>query len=353
MSRIRPTLAALTALIAALLLVACGGSGGGSSGAVGSLLADTFGPHKSVHSGRLAVSVDLNLHGLKRLNGPVSFKLNGPFQGHGGKTLPEFNLSLVVGAGGQNFTAGIVSAHEKAWLNFAGSNYQVPDSLFQTFKNSYLKSAQDASKQKGTTFTAFGIQPGRWLTNAHKVGTEQVGGVDVVHITAAIDVARFLADVNKLLGKAGQLGVSGVSNAPTSISPQAQAAITAAVKSATVDVYTGSADHVLRRLTLAVNLDVPAQSRAAVGGLTNGTIGLDLVLSELNRSQQISAPSSSRPLSDLTGALGGGSSSSSGGGASSGGGSGINAPKPYLDCVTRAKGDVAAIQNCSSLLNAK
>lgn len=351
--RFRSLLAAPLALVVALTLGACGGSGSSAAKqSVGTLLAATFGPHSPAHSGQLAVSVDLNLQGLKSLTGPLTFKLNGPFQGHGPKALPDFKLSVLAGQAGNNFSAGLIVLAGKGYVQFAGNSYSLPDTAIAQFRTSYLQSQANATKQHSGTFAAFGIDPRQWLSGATKAGTEQMGGTQTEHITAGIDVTKFLTDVNKLLGKAGQLGVTSVASAPTSIPPAAIAALTTGVKSARVDVWTGSSDRVLRRLKIAVVLDVPPGNRTAVGGLSSGTINLDLQLSALNKAQTITAPTNVQPLASLSGQAGSPGAGAGAGGTGTGttGSGSVSAPPAYLNCVQRAAGDVAKIQTCSSLL---
>ncbi|GAC1440147.1 MAG: hypothetical protein NVSMB51_19050 [Solirubrobacteraceae bacterium] len=349
----------LVAFCAAMLLAACGGgssSGGGSgSGDASSILAQTFGAHQSLHSGRLSTSIEANLKGLKSFTAPLSIKLDGPFQGHGPKALPEFGFTLLIAASGQNFSAGLTSTSGKAWLQFAGTNYLIPDSVFSQFRASYLQSAAK-NTSTGSTLSKFGIDPRSWLSNPRKVGNEQVGGTDTQHVTAGLNTTKLLSDFNTLLGKAGS--VSGAAAAaPRSISPATQAAFSRSVKSATVDVYSGASDHALRRLKLAVQLDVASADRAQLRGFQGGMIGFDLTIGELNAPQSIKAPASAKPLSGLlsgglSGALGGGAAAGATGATGASGSGSVNAPQAYLDCVSRAKSDVAAIQKCSSLINA-
>ena len=41
----------------------------------------------------------------------------------------------------------------------------------------------------------------RWLTDAEKVGEEEVGGAETTHITGKVDVPKFLEDVNRILAR--------------------------------------------------------------------------------------------------------------------------------------------------------
>jgi hypothetical protein len=359
----------VVAVVSAVALVAAiAGCGGGGGGSPTQILRDTFGSNKPIHSGRLGFSLGIDAQGLKSLRGPVTLKLEGPFQGRGAKKVPKFNFTLSVAASGASFTAGAVSTGDKAFLTFAGSNYVLPDNLFSTFQQSFTQS-QSKSGGKGSSLSALGIDPMHWLVDPRDAGTQSVGGTDTTHITAGIAVPKLLDDVNTLLGKAGQLGAGNVPNVPSSLTAKQRETVQRSVKEASVDIYTGKDDRTLRRLTVTVKLDVPAELRSSAGGLSRGTVALDLIFNELNKSQTITAPSGAKPLSDLTSALGGlklpgtgGSSGAGGGGApggsssggSGGGGSGApstGAQQKYLQCLQQAGQDIAAVQKCASLLS--
>ena len=298
---IRQTLrfALVVAVLGVVALVAgCGGGGGG--GSAQDILKKTFGANKAVHSGRLTLDLGLNLQGVKSLNGPVSFKLDGPFQSTGAKGIPKFEFTLGVSASGQSFTAGATSTGDKAYLSFLGNNYAVSDQQFATFKQGYEQAQANSAKQSRSTFSALGVAPLKWLTSPQTVGTESAGGTSTTHIRAGVDIPRLLDDVDHLLTKAGSLGVSGVRSVPRTITPQQRASIQRAVKSATVDVYAGKDDQILRRLTVNVTL-------------TSGTISFDLTIANLNQAQTVTAPANAQPLSALLNSLGARSGGGSGG----------------------------------------
>jgi hypothetical protein len=331
------------------LAAGCGGSGSDSSTAT--LLKDTFSGRTAVKSGKLDVSLGFEAQGLPTLTGPVAFKLAGPFASEGAGKLPKFDFDLDIAAGGQTIQAGAISLGDSGYLKFAGRAYTVDKALFDQFKNGYEKSQKAAkSKDAGPSFKALGVSPSSWLKGAHKVGTAQVGGTSTFHITSGVDVPRFLADVNRLLGKAKNLGGSTTQGVPQGLSPTVQSTIERSVKSAQVDVYTGEKDHALRRLALSVSLVVPKDAQKAAGGLKSGELRFNLTIADLNADQTISAPSGARPFSELQNALAalqGGSGSS----AASTTPSSAGAPAKYLDCVQKAGTDVAKVQKCAVLLN--
>lgn len=369
----RPVLALLTliALVAsAFAFAACGGDDGERKDDVASVLKDTFGSGKPVKSGKLNVAVALDAKGLEALEGPVSLKLTGPFESGGDGELPAFDFDLSLNAGGQAFTAGAVSTGDKGFLTVQGQSFAVGDELFKSFKTGY-RQAQKESEQNGgggTTFKTLGIDPLRWLADAKKAGTEDVGGTSTIHVTASVDVPKFLLDINTLLEKADKLGVAGAQAAPvpTTLTAQQRRQIAQAVKSATVDVYTGEEDRLLRRVKVALAFDVPESARAGAGGLSSGTLQLDLTIADLNEDQTITAPKNARPLEELTAQLGGGGATAGSGTAttpSTAAGSGTTtqpsqsqapaapaANPEYLECLDAAGTDLAKVQDCADVL---
>ena len=198
-------------LLAATGLIACGDDSSSSSDDVDKVLSDTFSPGQKVESGKLDLALDLDLQGVPSLSAPVKVALAGPFQSAGDKGgLPNFDFTAKLAFGGQDFSVGAVSTGEKGFVRFQGKTYEVGDELFAAFKKGYEQAQkQSGSKGKGTSLQSLGIDPRRWLKNAEKEGEESVGGAETIHVSAEIDVPKFLDDVNTLLGRAGSLGVAG------------------------------------------------------------------------------------------------------------------------------------------------
>jgi len=335
----------LIALLSVTALAGCGGGGGNAN--VDSILKDTFGSNSSVKSGRLNLAVDADVKGVKNLNGPVSIKLTGPFQSSGKGKLPKFDFTLSLGSTGSTITAGAVSTGDKGFLKFQNQAYSVPDQLFSQFQKGYSQAqAKSGSKDKGTSFATLGIDPRAWLKDPKKVADADVGGTSTYHVTAGIDVPKLLDDLDKLLGKAGSLGANAGKNVPGRLTPQQRQKIQDAVTSATVDVYSGKDDKLLRKL--AVN---------AI--LKTGKVAFVLELDDLNGDQSISVPANAKPLQELLqqipGLLGGGASGGTGGTsqgstpvapATSPGGAN---PK-YVQCLQSAGQDISKLQACAKLL---
>lgn len=339
-----------------MLTVSLAACGGGGSSSAQDLLKQTFGGGHSVKSGNLALTLGLDAQGLKSLKGPVALKLNGPFQSLGKGKLPAFDLSLTLDSSGSSFSAGAVSTGDKGWLKLQGTNFAVTDSLFQQFKTGYEQAA-GKSKSGQPSFSSLGIDPLGWLKNPKTLGTETVAGASTYHVTAGVDVAKFLGDVSTLLTKASALSGSTGTNIPKSLTDQQRKDIAASVKSASLDVWTGKDDKTLRRLALKISIDVPPAIRPRAGGLSTGTLTFDLTIADLNQQQTITPPKNARPLSDLQSLLAGagggtGTSSGSSGSGSTGatGAGGAASSSKYLTCLQKAGSDVTKIQQCAALV---
>ena len=111
-------------------------------------------------------------------------------------------------------------------------------------------------------------------------GTEDVGGTETVHIAADADVEQMLTDIGTLASSVPGADSQGFD--PTQLS-----AISSAVTEASIDVYSGADDHVLRKL------DVEPDDRP-VGGRAGGHGGPDREHPGLVRGSRSAASTRSR-----------------------------------------------------------
>jgi hypothetical protein len=359
----------MVALASVAFAVAGCGSASSGSASPNTLLSQTFtGTHK-VTSGNLNLTLTINPSGSSVLTGPITVSFGGPFQTLGAGKLPASNFVVSVNALGQNLEIGIISTGTAGYVTFQGASYQMPAATFQKLESGFgqLASTPGASSASGT-LGKLGIQPLHWLTNPTVVGTENVGGAQTTHIHAGVNVNALLTDLNTVLEKASSLGVSGASSLKSGIPAADRTKIAAEIKNPSVDIWTGTSDKTLRRLTINVTLPVPSKTSSQLGGLTSANVILTLQYSDLNQPQTIKAPATVLPFSQFqsklstliqtvqgaaSGMLGGSSSSGSGSGSSSSGGtttgSSANVAK-YSQCIQSARGDVAKMQKCASLL---
>jgi hypothetical protein len=363
-------------VLASLVLAACGSANDSSSGNPSTLLNQTFtGTHK-VTSGVLNLSLTIDPSGSSTLNGPLTLRFGGPFQTRGAGKLPESNFTVSASVLGRNASLGILSTGTSGYVTLQGTSYQMPQATFQKLESSFAQLASGAGTSQGSgTLAKLGIRPLQWLTHPTTVGTEHVGGAQTTHIHAGINVPTLLGDLNTFIEKASSASnVSGASQLRSGLPPATRQKIAAAVRNPSFDVWTGTSDKTIRRLTIALTLPITGSLSTQLGGVKSADISLTMQYSDLNKPQTITAPTTVRPYSEFqtkvsafvqglqgaaSGVLGSGSSSSgsssSGSSGSSSGSSGgasaagSNVTK-YGQCIQQANGDVAKMQKCASLL---
>jgi hypothetical protein len=337
--------------ILAALLSACGGA---SSSDVKNTLDKAF--SAPIKSAKVNLDLTLKLDGVKQLNGPVKLSVQGPYESGGSQTIPKVDFDIAASAAGQNFSAAFISTGDNAWVGFQGQNYEVGKAAIARV-NEQIKQA--GAHKKG--LSQFGIDARNWLKDATDEGTETVAGVQTDHVSAALDVSKFVEDINKLVAKAAG-NLSGGSRTPQ-LTPQEKKQIEDVVKNPRFDVYVGKSDNVIRRLSADVSFEVPKAKQAQLGGLTSGTLSFSIEFADVGKPQTITTPTSSKPLSELTSQLGGlggvlGAVAGSGspGSASSGNGSSSSGPsadalQKYSKCLQNADpSKPAELQKCAKLV---
>lgn len=361
----------LVAVLATLsTLAAVAGCGGGGASDVPAILRQAFHPSTPISSGRLDLSFGLTATGVASARQPFALHVQGPFQGTGSGRLPRFDLGVTLTAGGRTVDVGATATGSQLFLKVQGVPYLAPDSIYQQVKQGYAQSASaTASRRTPGTFASLGIDPQAWLVHPRNVGTVTLAGVPAVHVSAGLDVPRFLSDLGRVSSAGSSFGLGA------GLTPAQRSALSQSVSSARVDVYAARDDHVLRQLGVHAVVAATGAASAALGGLRSGTLDFTLAFSDVNRPQPIGAPAHAQPLSNLAAALGatggvgtggvasappgssGGAGASGGSGATSGAGGSAAAAgstasqQAYLQCVQRAGQDLEALQACGSLLH--
>lgn len=354
--RARAIVALLALAVVALVLAACGGSDSGSGSSGGSsadaetLLRQTFTGTHDIRSGKAGIQLRVDVSGDASIRGPITASISGPFQSAGSDELPQFDMALDAHAQGQGFRAGLTSTSDQLFVNFGGTSYEVPAQLLDQLKDSYRRSQQEGSSDQQMSLKSLGLDPLSWLQDPTVEGTETIGGVETDHISSQVNVNALLDDVDKILARvSAQGGLPTGQEIPSKIPADTRSQIEDAIKNASIDVWSGTDDHTLRKLTLALSVDVPRES-------TSLDIDLSIELTDLNQPQSIQAPATSRPLQELLGQLQGlfggalGGSSFGGGSAGAAGGTDSEQLQKYSDCVQRAGSDVTEAQKCADLL---
>ena len=325
-------------VLCAAALVACGSADEGDSAAK-KAISQTFGSGASaIERGRVNARLQLEPEGLLAIGGPIVLKITGPFSVTGG-AFAKFDLAFAATLAGDQYTGAIISTGQKGFVKLDSRTFSIDDAFV-----SKIRSGADKAKKSGLK-ASLGIDPSTWISNPQMKGNEQVGGVQTQRIGGDVDVSKLLADIATLIDKVG-----GPSSSKSFLTPKLRKQIADAVKSATVDVWTGAQDKILRQIAVAIQFEFATDVKPPIAGLEAGKIHLKLRLDDVNGAAvKVSAPQHARPLSELTGGgleafLTGLGTGLTGGGTSRAGGTAL------LGCLTSAQGKSVEIVRCASKL---
>jgi hypothetical protein len=351
-----------------MLVAGCGGGSSkpaastAGSAAAHRLLVQTFDGHHGISSGVITLDLRVVPSGSSSIKGPIELAFGGPFVNKGAGKLPESDFTIAISAEGHVGSLQVISADGKGYITVSGQSYRLPASSYKSLESGFgslASSGTGSSPGSGQgAFSKLGIKPLAWLVHPQIVGSATVDGVATTRVRAGLDATAMLQDFSRLLGKASSLGVSGASSLPQSISPSTQRSIAHALGSPSFNLWTASADKLIRKLTVSAVVPVTGATRTALGGMRSATVTLGFQYSRVNQPQTITVPTSTKPysvfrtefaavLEEIESGLISGSSGSDTGTSTTGGAAG---DQKYTQCISGAGGDVAKMQKCSKFL---
>jgi hypothetical protein len=239
-------------------------------------LAAAFSGSGALDSGKIAASLDLNQAAANSQNLDFKLKLDGAFQNGAKNEMPLFAFKLKANTGGTTVTAGAVSVGDRAFLTQGNQAFRVPQALFTQFKQARRQIASFAPGSGATEPGILGLDPRSWLTNVKDEGEAQVDGVTTKHVSASVDAPKLVRDLLPLARQGG-----ATVNLPSNLDEQ----IGKVVKKADVDIYVGQQDQILRRLGVALDLNLGQNSQFG-----QPRVRFDLNLTDVNKPQDITAP---------------------------------------------------------------
>jgi hypothetical protein len=330
------------ALTVAAVLAACGDDDSdAASEDPQTVLEQTFENENTIASGNLDLSLSGSAEGEQ--GGSFEASLSGPFQGDPDDptTIPELDVSASVsgeGAGQSvDFDGGVTITADNAYVEIRDQAYEIGEAQFAQIKDGLeaqtdtAESAEESSAsfeelctqalgQVGGDASACEIDFSTWLTNLTNEGTEEVGGAETVHVSGDANTEQILTDIGELAGM-----IPGASS--QSFDPAQLGTFSDVVTEASIDVYSGTDDSLLRRLDASLTLD-PSKLGIPVGiGIIEASLSFEIA--DLNEDQTIEAPADARPIQELgggfdLGGLGGvGGLGLPGGGGGGGGATGL------------------------------
>ena len=208
-----------------------------------------------LESARFAAKVSLGSRSQS-----LRFDLSGAFQRGAANDVPEFDVHGRISFGKQHVSGGFVSLGDKAYFTKGDSGWRVPAAIWSPVVDAVANPSAAQRQAPGLP-----LHPDTWVRDVKSEGTDQVAGVETDHVSAQVDPKAVAKD----LLQAAKANGAEVPNSR---------GLARSVKSAELDVWVGSDDHILRRLS------------GAVVFRGSGRLELDVRLSGVNKPQAIEAP---------------------------------------------------------------
>jgi hypothetical protein len=258
----------LLALLAALLF----GCGGGGPQSANDVLGETSANLGKIKSGDLALELIFSTKDGER----AGFNLEGPFQLRSG-SLPEAQLDYTQIAGDQTATQTFIMTGDTAYVRMAGATFELPP-----------ETAGQVRSTLGATGGLGVIDLKGWVQDPGLAAGEEVGGAETDHVTGRLNVATVLTG---LVAIASQFGGT---TPLTPLEGKSAEQVEQAVDRATIDVWTGREDRLLRKLEIAIEFSPAAeQVKSLVGAAVDFTLGI----SNPNEEVTIEKPTNVQPYS--------------------------------------------------------
>jgi hypothetical protein len=276
--------AALTAAVAG-----CGGSSKTDA------VADAGASLSRIHSGVLHLRLELST-GAGDPSSRVGFQMDGSFDlAPSGATLPMVDLTTTDFSDPALPTSRFVSTGHDAFVVKNDVGYKLTDHQ--------LASIRFAPATSGSgTRSIGGLDLRQWVVRPVQQPPTSIAGESVDRITGEVDA---VAALNGIVDLAGQLGAGQGSSLRVSDSEASQ--VRAAAKSSTFEIATGTSDHLLRSMTSRVEfVATPPADSSSNGAVLDGlikvghlTLTIELRIERPNDPVSVSAPATTRPISDL------------------------------------------------------
>jgi hypothetical protein len=302
MSSLRWIVVSLAVCGAGAVLPACGGdSGKGESGGAAAaaakpgfdpdaLVEAAAGPNRAARSGRIDGQVTFKLRGAPGYE-DFSVGVRGPYRYRKDAALPDYDLEI----GARDYGTELTSVDGRSYISLGTTGYPLPDAVRRRLVRSSAKGRNGLTR----TLEQFGIAPWRWETKRVAAGTGRLDGVAVGHVTTGANVGRILRDANTLLGFMRSLGITRAVGLPDEIGPSARRVVVRSVTSFAGESWVGTKDKVLRRSGFRMTFVVPRARRAAVGGISGGSVVGRVDVTQVGRRQRIRAPAKLGPFADF------------------------------------------------------
>lgn len=252
--------------------------------------ADSFG---EVSRGNFQFKITITPQGSAEA-APSSIELKGPFEIVPGKPLPRAKITYTVSSGGRSQVTTLLTTGDKAYTVIKGQAYELPASATKDLK----AATKDLAKPgEGKGLTGIKLNFDKWLIDPQVAAGQDIDGTATWRTTAGVNVVEALKDLVASSGTLG--GITGGSVPALKESDLAE--VQKGIKNASVIVYVGRYDRVIRLLDLTMDFSTAGAtgSTSAVGGISGGRMNMLVGISNPNQPVNVEPPKDPLPYSAL------------------------------------------------------
>lgn len=226
---------------------------------------------------------------------PSSIELTGPFEIVPGKPLPLARITYTVSSGGRSQSSTLLTTGDKAYTLIKGQAYELPASATKELKAATKNLSKNGEGGKSSGLSGINLHFDKWLIDPKVAAGREVDGTATWRTTANVNVVAAVTDLAASAGALKSITGQGV---PALKEADAKA-IKKQIKNASVVVYVGRYDNIVRLLDLTMDFRTPPSASLATGGISGGRMNLEIGISEPNRDVDVKPPKNPLPYSAL------------------------------------------------------
>jgi len=276
---------AAVAVVPLLLAAGCGSHSTPAEKAT----SDTARKLGTIHSGQLQFKLVTGAGETPADNAAdeVGFSLQGPFALAAPGALPVAQIDYTRLAGGSQTKTQIISTGTKAFVGIGAKVYELPPAQVDS-----LRAPKNGKADDGLS----GLRIDRWVKHPQLSAGDQVDGAATERIQGQVDGGRPL---HGLFAFRRQVRAPGLAVPEIKGSDADQ--LRRVTQAATVDLMTGTDDHLLRTMTVDIRLaaQVPERVKASLGELAAAHIRFDLAIGQPNTPVHVAEPQGALPASAI------------------------------------------------------
>lgn len=234
------------------------------------------------------------------LDSPITFHA----EGRSGDKPVAAEMDMTVAFMGQNLAMSMVAKGSKAWLQYEGAWYAVPE------ENTKGLTEEETSALPTEQLEDLGLDPTAWDVEWELVGTETVDGAEVYHVAAKPDAKKMAADLMKALQdpklyeKLGDPATAEQLKAQTAQSEQQLKELEKAMDSVAVDLWIETESMYMRKGAIAVGLDMTGVEDAQ--GVTAMSAEIGFTMADFNEPIEVEPPAKAKDFEKFMNELLGG-----------------------------------------------